>query len=124
MTTEPSAVGIHDHEEFKLGRRPPKGAPSLKLSSILTGGIPPHPPTADHFGKLQFGLYQNDRFGDCGPTSVANLVRLVTGGLLVTEVQPSLNDVFDLYGRSGNPNFDPATGADDNGVVMQTMLEA
>jgi len=66
----------------------------------------------------------NDQYGDCGPTSVANLVRLVSGGLLDSEVQPSQDDVFDLYRRSGNPSFDPATDADDNGVDMQTMLEA
>lgn len=107
-----------------LGRRPPSNKPALKLGEILSGAAPAHPVTADHLGKLEFGLYENDKFGDCGPTSVANLVRLVTGGLLGAEVQPSQDDVFDLYRRSGNPNFDPATDADDNGVDMQTMLEA
>jgi len=95
------------------------------LGDILKAGVAPaHPATADHFRSLAFGLYANDKYGDCGPTSVANLVRLVSGGLLGTEVQPSQDDVFDLYRRSGNPNFDPTTGADDNGVDMQTMLEA
>jgi hypothetical protein len=116
--------GIHAHPTRKLGRRPPSRKPALRLADFLTGITPVHPATADHFGKLAFGLYDNDRFGDCGPTSVANLVRLVTGGLLGTEIQPSQDDVFDLYRRSGNPNFDPATDADDNGVDMQTMLEA
>jgi hypothetical protein len=37
---------------------------------------------------------------------------------------PSQDEVFDLYRRSGNPNFDPATGVDDNGVNMQLMLQA
>lgn len=120
----PEAVGIHHHPERALGRRPPKRAPSLKLKAILTGVPVAHPPTADHFAKLPFGLYQNDRFGVCGPCSAANLVRLVTGGLLGVEVEPSQDDVFDLYRRSGNPDFNPATGAGDRGVDMQTMLEA
>jgi hypothetical protein len=120
-----SPVGIHAHPKYKLGRRPPSGKPALMLGAFLrSGAVPAHPATADHFRNLTFGLYENDRYGDCGPTSVANLVRLVSGGLLGTEVVPSQDDVFDLYRRSGNPNFDPATDADDNGVDMQTMLEA
>jgi hypothetical protein len=115
---------IQDHPTRKLGRRPPSNKPALRLGDILTGVVPAHPATADHFRQLPFGLYANDKYGDCGPTSVANLVRLVSGGLLGTEVQPSQDDVFDLYRRSGNPNFNPQTGADDNGVDMQTMLEA
>jgi len=120
----PEAVGIHEHDRFKTGRRPPKNAPALMLADILTGTTPAHPATADHFKGQTFGLYGNDKYGDCGPVSVANLVRLVSGGLLGAEVQPSQADVFDLYKRSGNPTFNPATGAGDEGVDMQTMCEA
>jgi len=107
-----------------LGRRPPKNAPALRFAQFQTGVVPAHPATADHFKTFPFGLYGNDQYGDCGPTSVANLVRLVSMGLVGREIQPSQDDVFDLYRRSGNPNFDPSTDADDNGVDMQTMLEA
>src|SRR5436190_16980905 len=69
-------------------------------------------------------MYGNDQYGDCGPVSVANYIRLVTQYLTGAEVAVSQDAVFDLYRRSGNPNFDPATDADDNGVDMQTMLEA
>src|SRR4051794_23725983 len=120
-----ATLGTPTHPTRKLGRRPPSGKPALMLGDFLKAGVAPaHPATGDHFKQLEFGLYENDQFGDCGPTSVANLVRLVTGGLLGTEIQPSQDDVFDLYRRSGNPNFDPKTDADDNGVDMQTMLEA
>jgi hypothetical protein len=34
------------------------------------------------------------------------------------------DEVFALYRLSGNPTFDPTTGDDDNGVDLQTMLEA
>lgn len=112
-----------DHPRFKLGRRPPKNAPALRLTSFLAA-VPEHPAISDHIASLEFGLYENDRYGDCGPTSVANLVRAVTGGLTGTEVKPSQDDVFDLYRRSGNPSFDPITDAGDDGVDMQTMLEA
>lgn len=86
-----------------------------------------HSPVADHFGQVgDWGLYQNDEYGDCGPTSVANLVKLVTKYLGDAEFSPTQTDVFDLYKRSGNPDFDPADpgGAGDRGVEMQVMLKA
>lgn len=84
-----------------------------------------HSAAADHFGLVgDWGLYGNDRFGDCGPTSVANLRKLVSKYLAAMEQSPTQADVFDLYKRSGNPDFDPDTGAGDNGVEMQVMLKA
>lgn len=108
----------------RLGRRPAKNAPHLKLAAFLTGVVPEHPTAVDHLAGATYGLYGNDTYGDCGPTSVANQRRLITAHLAGAEQDPSQDDVFDLYRRSGNPNFDPATDADDNGVDMQTMLEA
>lgn len=112
----------------KLGRRRPKLAPALMLSHVLTGAAVPvieHPAAADHFDQVtDWGLYGNDRFGDCGPVSVANLVKLLSRHLTGTERSVTVDDVFDLYKASGNPDFDPVTGNGDNGVDMQTMLEA
>lgn len=109
----------------KLGRRPPKNAPALRLASFLTGAIPAHPVKTDHLGQItDWQMLGNDQFGDCGPVSAANLRAMVTAALTGRENYPTLQDVFDLYRRSGNPNFDPATDADDNGVDMQTMCEA
>jgi hypothetical protein len=123
-------VGIHAHPSRKLGRRPASGRPALLLGSYLTGRLPAHPTAADHFAKVDdWGLYDNDQFGDCGPTSVANSRKLTTRYLATTEESPSQDDVFDLYRRSGNPNFDPTLPQgdprqQDDGVDMQTMLEA
>lgn len=117
-----------DHPTRKLGRRKPSNKPALLLADVLTGVTPTHPAAADHIGTNEFGLYKNDTYGDCGPTGVANCVRLVTAGLLGTEVQPSLADVLDLYKRL-NPDFDPdhpyddGTYPGDNGVVLQDMLD-
>lgn len=108
-----------------LGRRAPKNAPALRLAHVLTGAVPVHPVSVDHFSEVvDWGLYSNDRYGVCGPTSVANQRKLITRYLTGVESSPSQDDVFDLYRRSGNPQFDPATGADDNGVDMQSMCEA
>lgn len=114
-----------DHPDFKLGLLPPTPAmPALRLADYLTGVLPAHPPAADYLSGTAFGLYANDRFGVCGPTAVANSRREITARLKGAVAAPSQNDVFDLYRRSGNPGFDPATGAGDNGVNVQAMLKA
>jgi hypothetical protein len=125
------AQGIHDHPQLKLGKRPPKRARALRLAQFVdiaaAAAAPTYPIVDDNFQTFvaagrTFGLYRNDAFGVCGPTMIANSRRLATFGAGAYE-EPSQEDVFDLYRRSGNPDFDPATGTDDNGVDNQTMLE-
>ena len=102
----------------RLGRRPPSNAPALRLGSLLNE-IPEHPNAV--FRTNNFNLWDilgNDRYGDCGPVSVANSRRLTSFVLTGEERYPRLWDVLDLYQRSGNPNFP----AEDNGVIMQDML--
>lgn len=111
-----------------LGLLPPKRAESLVLSltnGTLTGVKPPHSPTADHFAAInKWILGGNNKFGTCGPVSVANQRRLITAYLTGNPAWFLDEEIFDLYRRSGNPTFDPNTGAGDNGVDMQTMCEA
>ncbi len=117
------AIGIHADPVFKLGLLPARPAvQTLEVGDFLTGAIPKYPDNADYLSSVQYGNYANDRYGVCGPVSVANSRRMVTAFLEGRMVAPSQDDVFDLYRRSGNPNFDPATGQDDNGVIMTTML--
>jgi hypothetical protein len=119
------AVGVHAHPTLKLGLRlSDPNVPHLKLADFLTGVVPAHPASVDYLKGITFGMYGNDRWGVCGPASVANSRREITARLKGQMVAPSQDDVFDLYRRSGNPNFDPNTGADDNGVDMHTMLQA
>lgn len=108
----------------KLGKRPPSAKPTLALADFVTPAVltPAHPGRADNLRGLPYGMYGNDRFGVCGPTSVANSRILITGDLGGAVIAPSQDDVYDLYRRSGNPSFDPATGADDNGVDVKSML--
>jgi hypothetical protein len=116
--------------DVKLGKREPSNKPALMLREFLTGTTPTVPTFVDHFSQATgWELGANDKFGTCGPTSVANHRRLVTSALLGAEQAPALADIFDLYRRSGNPKFDPNLSdtdpaQDDNGVDMQAMLEA
>jgi len=98
------------------------------IDVAAAAATPVHPLTDDNYVTFtdagqQFGLYGNDQFGVCGPTATANSVRL-SSFLAGSYDEPTQDDVYDLYRRSGNPRFDPSTGADDNGVDNQTMLEA
>lgn len=114
------------HPTKKLGRRPSDPTRLRRMIRLkLTGILPPIPVTADHLSAVrQWMLGANDQFGTCGPTSVANFLVMVYKVLTDEDITVTDNDVFDLYRRSGNPNFDPNTGADDNGVDMTVMFDA
>lgn len=108
----------------KLGRRhTDKSRPVVRLS--LTGTVPAHPASADHFAQVPaWNGATNINYGTCGPCSVANHAILTWKYLLGLDISVKDADIYDLYRRSGNPNFDPATDADDNGVDMTVMLSA
>ena len=117
----------HDFSSFALGKKDPIDKPALMLVDVLSGVVPVTPAAADHFAAVpEWELGRNDQFGTCGPTSVANSLRLITKALTGSMVAVTFDDIADLYRRSGNPGFDPTKpgGGEDNGVVMQTMLEA
>jgi hypothetical protein len=110
---------------YALGRRPTDPSrPVLRMGTYLQAAqLPEHPPTVDYLLRInEWCLGQNDRYGTCGPTSVANLVLLISTWLADAPVRFTDDEIFDLYRRSGNPDFDPVTGADDNGVDMTVML--
>lgn len=109
----------------QLGRRTPKNAPALRLADFLTGQVPEHPISADHFARVtDWGLWKNDTYGDCGPVSYGNLRKLVSSYLVGVEQPVTEADVLALY-TLVNPTFNPADpgGPGDAGVDMQTMLE-
>jgi hypothetical protein len=106
-----------------LGRRPADPARLARTVRLPLTAAPPHPLTADHLaGVPRWCLGGNNRFGTCGPTYVANNIILTWHWLLGEDVTVSDAQVFDLYRRSGNRGFDPATGAGDEGVDMTVML--
>lgn len=113
-----------------LGRRQPDAAhaeASLTIGDYMrfrAVGLTP-PDSIDHFSRVSdWGMYGNDLFNDCGPTSAANMRKMVSLYVNGTEQSPSQDDVFALY-RLQNPDFDPQDpqGPGDGGVDMQTMCE-
>lgn len=118
-----------DFSNHALGKREPLNAPALMARDFLTGSTPTVPVAVEHFSRItNWELGRNDEFGTCGPTSVANNL-LLTSTYLAQPVKVPDEAIFDLYRRSGNPNFDPAKAwddptQDDNGVYLQEMLGA
>jgi hypothetical protein len=103
----------------RIGLRPPSNNPAILFSRIWTGVTPAHPLIVNYLDAVRdWAMLGNDTWGDCGPVSVANARALVSRTLVGVEHYPTLDDVLDLYRRSGNPNFPN----DDNGVDMQQML--
>ena len=113
------AVGIHAHPTRKLGRRPPKNAPALRLAQFLAGPVPSAPLSADY--GVQFRDWQmlgNDTYGDCVAVTWANQRALVTTVLGGSTDYPTYDQVIDLY-KTQNPGFP----SQDGGMDIQTALE-
>jgi hypothetical protein len=116
----------------KFGRRAPKRAPSLRLSSFLTGVVPAHPMAADYLAQMNGGWQElgNDVAGDCVAVTWANVRRLVTTKLSGKSMYPTQAQVWQLY-QTQNPKFNPAGTEDtngpgssqDSGMDIQTLLE-
>jgi hypothetical protein len=93
------------------------------LAFTLTGAVPDHPLTVDHLSQVPvWNGETNYYYGTCGPVYVYNSAIATWRYLLGQEISGTDDQVFDLYRRSGNPDFDPATGQGDNGVDMTVML--
>lgn len=117
----PAAVGIHDHPTLKTGLIPnDPNKPRLALADFIVA-VPDHPISSDDATGRIFGLDGNDNWGVCVPTGYDNFRRVTTGLLLGKQVDATQDLIFQWY-RSQNPDFDPATGAGDNGMVIQDFL--
>ena len=104
---------------MQYGRRSPKNAPAIRLTPLLTGVLPTHPPAADYLAKLKgWQMLGNDQYGDCVAVTWANIRRLVTAALAGKESYPSLAEVEALY-KTQNPDFP----SQDDGMDIQTCLE-
>jgi hypothetical protein len=117
------------HPTRRLGWKPKDpDRDVLRLGDFLTGVMPSHPASVDYFQRITSSggwlLGRNQDFGTCGPTSFANLLLLTSTWLADAPIKVTDDDIIDLYRRSGNPDFDPTTGAGDNGVDMTVMLSA
>lgn len=119
------------------GRRPPKQAPAMRFSRWrlgVTSGAPLlYPAGVDYLGQLRGGwqVLGNATASDCVAVTWANARRLVTTLLAPPGSYPAQDQVWQFY-KTQNPGFDPAGSpqtdgpgsAQDQGMDIQTALEA
>ena len=113
--TDPS----HDNEPvltLKTGRRPPTGAPSLKLSQ-LAAVLPPHPGTYTDGASLRaWQMLGNDQYGDCVAVTWATQRRIASWNNS-HDTYPTFDQVIQVY-KTQNPDFPNQ----DDGMVIQDLL--
>jgi hypothetical protein len=104
-------------------RRADKSRPQVRLP--LTGVPPDHPVSVDHLAAVPaWNGSTNLRYGTCMVCAEANSAVMTWRVLLGVDVSVSDQAVYDLYRLSGNPDFDPATGAGDRGCDPTVALAA
>lgn len=119
-----TAQGIHDHPRLKLGLIPHSKSKDELLQirwAVEPGSVAPT--EVDHM-TITPGLDKNDVWGICGPTSADNINRIITKYETGTQVNAMQTQVNTLYTESSKPPFDPATGANDNGVQNPDLYAA
>ena len=108
--------------DFKGGRLPNDPTkPRLKLANVLEGAAPAYPENRDWLSRVtNFPMYLNDRIGDCTCAAVGHIIEVATTYGSGTTQTISDNDVLVAY--EAVSGYDPRTGANDNGAVMQDVL--
>lgn len=106
---------------FQGGRLAPVPTkPRLWLSRHLTG-VPVAPVSADWISGVEdWPMYGNDKAGDCTIATVGHAIELVTHYGQGKTVKVSDASVMAKY--SALSGYDPATGANDTGLVVQDVL--
>jgi hypothetical protein len=106
---------------FGCNPRTPGLRGPLRMHKYLSE-LPPAPPSLSRMSIVpsdRWGMYDNDAIGDCTCAAVAHMLMLVTafcGNLIV----PDPSDVIKMY--SAVSGYNPATGANDNGCDLPTVL--
>jgi hypothetical protein len=115
---------------FPYGRLPAhdeRTRPRLKLGPALRGPtagrvLPDVPAVVDYLSRVtEWPMYLNDRIGDCTVAAAAHMVEAATtyGRGRTTLIGDA--DVVAAY--SAVSGYDPVTGRNDNGAVMQDVLD-
>lgn len=107
---------------FKGGRLPADPTkPRLRLSSLLTAAAPTYPENIDWLTKVtNYPMYKNDTLGDCTCATIGHMIQnLSTYGQGKT-ISITDQDVVNAY--SAVSGYDQRTGANDNGAVVQDVL--
>lgn len=123
---------VRSRNDYHLGVRRADPARQARMLQ-LTIATPPTTPPVEHLAPVKrWVMGGNMDYGTCGPVCVANYIVMIYKNLLKQDVWVRNTAIYDLYRRSGSPNFYPHTPVDpktgkvpgDNGVDMTLMLDA
>jgi hypothetical protein len=108
---------------LKLGRLPnDPHKPRLRLGSFLTATYPAAPDLVDYItGVPEWPVYGNDAIGDCTCAAAGHMIEAWTQYGQGSGIEVSKAAVIKAY--SAVSGYDPNTGANDNGAVMQDVLD-
>lgn len=108
---------------FRGGRRhPDRAKPRLTLANYLTAA-PPAPAHVDYLTTVaDWPMYGNDRYGCCTCSDVGHGIEIITRNGQGTTVEVADADVIAAYVAITKPPFNPRTGANDNGALVQDAL--
>lgn len=117
---------------FQLGKKDPKGAPSLKAAKYFNLAALANFPAVDYGAHIDWSgtLNGNGAAGDCVACQTANARTVTTGVLTGTPSYPTQDQVWSIY-QTQNKNFDPNGSSDtngpgsndDQGMDLQTLWE-
>lgn len=108
--------------EFKGGRLPADPSkPRLTFAGFKSTQLPPAPPSIDLFSEVaDWPMYLNNSIGDCTIATVGHMVESwTTYGQRITK-KITDNDVLKAY--EAVSGYDPKTKTNDNGAVVQDVL--
>jgi hypothetical protein len=112
-----------DHNQIKLGKLPAvHDDRNLKLANyLITPALPPLPSTYDWFQRVsRFGPMCNLEVGDCVVAGAGHMVQTWTANQGKEVIIPD-QDIIGLYSQL--TGYDPATGANDNGLNILAFLK-
>lgn len=108
---------------FKGGRLPvDPSKPRLRFAKfVATAQVAPAPPSSDWVSEVaSWPMYGNDTIGDCTFATVGHMEEIwSTYGQRQTR---TLAEAAIIGGYSAVSGYDPKTGANDNGAVVQDVL--
>lgn len=105
----------------KLAPHPEDTHPRVKLAPALDATLVV-PPVVDWFSRVtDWPMYLNDRIGDCTIAAAGHIEEAASAYGTGTTVKVTNTDVLKAY--SAVSGYDPATGANDDGAVMQDVLD-
>jgi hypothetical protein len=107
---------------FHPGRLPNNpDKPRLLLKNYLDTSVPTYPASADWLSSVKdWPMYLNDRLGDCTCAGIAHILQAVSTYGQGNTVTVTDSDVLTAY--EAVSGYDPRTGDNDNGAVMQDVL--